>query len=100
MIFIIGGMYQGKGYLAEQMGGKILKDLHLKVREYMENGKEIDIDFESYDVITCNEVGCGVIPMEEFEREWREKVGRVSCEVAEKATDVFRVSAGIAVKIK
>ena len=52
------------------------------------------------EVIVCDEVGCGVVPMERYEREFRECVGRICCEIAKEATVVERVYCGIATVIK
>lgn len=51
-------------------------------------------------VVICNEVGCGIIPSEKNEREYREAVGRIACCIAKKADVVYRVEAGIASRIK
>jgi len=40
------------------------------------------------------------VPMEPFEREYREQVGRVNCLIAGKASQVIRVISGIGTKIK
>ena len=50
--------------------------------------------------IVCNELGCGVVPLEQADRTWREKTGRLLCELAKQASEVYRVTAGIAVRIK
>ena len=51
-------------------------------------------------VILCNEMGCGLVPMDAFDRRFREMVGRIQCELAKRATSVYRVYCGIGVKIK
>ena len=51
-------------------------------------------------VIICDEVGCGVTPLDRAERDWREAVGRLCCELAEQAEAVYRVSCGLGVRIK
>ena len=46
--------------------------------------------------ITCDEIGCGIIPLDPLERQWREEVGRLCCAVAaEPDTLLFRLTAGI-----
>lgn len=50
--------------------------------------------------ILCDEVGLGVVPMEAFERSYREVVGRVLCEIAKLSRKVHRVYYGIGVIIK
>ena len=51
-------------------------------------------------VILCQEVGCGVVPMERTERDWRERVGRVCCFLAERADRVERLCCGISTVLK
>lgn len=51
-------------------------------------------------MIICDEVGCGIVPIERSERDYREAVGRVLCLLAARAESVERVVAGIPVKIK
>lgn len=51
-------------------------------------------------VILCDEVGCGVVPTDPVQREWREAVGRICCALAQKAVYVDRVQCGIATRIK
>lgn len=51
-------------------------------------------------VVICDEVGCGVVPMDAFERAWREKVGRVCCYFAKEAAQVIRVVCGVGSRIK
>lgn len=51
-------------------------------------------------VVITNEVGNGVVPVDAFEREWREAAGRMSCILAEHAGNVIRVTCGLGQKIK
>lgn len=51
-------------------------------------------------MIICDEVGCGIVPIERSERDYREAVGRVLCLLAKQAESVERVVAGIPLKIK
>lgn len=51
-------------------------------------------------VMICDEVGCGITPLERAERDWREAVGRLCCELASEAEAVYRVSCGLGVRIK
>ena len=50
--------------------------------------------------IICDEVGNGIVPVEPFEREYRERVGRLLIRLAEQAEEVERVICGIGQKIK
>ena len=51
-------------------------------------------------VVTANEVGGGVVPMDPEERAWREACGRALCVLAGHADQVTRVVCGIGVRIK
>ena len=51
-------------------------------------------------VIICDEVGNGIVPLDSFEREYRERLGRLLCEIAAKAERVERVVCGIGQRIK
>jgi len=52
------------------------------------------------EVITCDEVGSGVIPATREERDAREATGRLACRLAAKAERVVRIIAGIPVVLK
>lgn len=51
-------------------------------------------------IILCDEVGCGVVPVDREERIWRETVGRLCCDLAQRAESVERVFCGLAQRLK
>ena len=51
-------------------------------------------------VLISNELGYGVVPMDVFDRNYRETTGRVCTEIASEADAVYRVVCGIGTKIK
>lgn len=51
-------------------------------------------------VIVCDEVGCGVVPAHPEERAWREAVGRLCCDLAERCQTVTRVFCGLPMALK
>ncbi len=51
-------------------------------------------------VLVINELGCGVVPMDAFDRKYRERAGRVCCALAREAQEVHRVLCGIGTVIK
>ncbi|MDO5415562.1 MAG: bifunctional adenosylcobinamide kinase/adenosylcobinamide-phosphate guanylyltransferase [Lachnospiraceae bacterium] len=51
-------------------------------------------------IIICDEVGNGIVPVEPFEREYRERLGRILIGLAAKAERVERVSCGIGLRVK
>lgn len=118
MRLIIGGAYQGQTELAvgkypgkkitdgktasfEQMcGSEILLDFHEAVRRFPDSDWESVFEKNPCMVVTANEIGCGIIPIEKGERLWRERCGRLCCRIAELSDEVIRVTAGIGVRIK
>lgn len=126
MDLIIGGAYQGKKHFAleqfkihenEWIDGRLceyeelqhakgihhlqdyIKRLLLEAREPMAYILE-QVEMNQDAVILCNELGCGLVPMDAFDRRYRELVGRIQCELAKRANSVYRVYCGIGVKIK
>lgn len=51
-------------------------------------------------VLICDEVGNGIVPLDPFEREYRERLGRLLCEIAADAERVERIVCGIGQRIK
>ncbi len=48
----------------------------------------------------CDEIGCGLVPVDAFEREYREAVGRIMTGLTKKAVRADRVICGIGYVIK
>ena len=90
-VLIIGGAYQGKRKVAENLYADLPR---------------IDKDPLSLAdtlcrlVITCDEIGCGIVPIDRADENWREAVGRLCCALAQKADAVVRVIAGVPQFIK
>ncbi len=84
----------------------VMDHLHLLIRRLLESGQDPLayvrrlIEERPDLIVISNEVGCGVVPVSGFEREWREAAGRACCLVAQHACRVERVIAGIPVIIK
>ena len=107
MILIIGGSFQGKkAYAAQICGGKtVLADFQDRIRAALEAGENPEtftrqVLADPPAVITLDEVGCGIVPLEKAERDYREAVGHVGQMLAAAATEVYRVQCGIASRIK
>ena len=122
MIMITGGAFQGKTEFVKKQfsvdendivdcGNCDLNDLkneknishyELAVKRMIENNID-PLEFTrelKCDIVIINEIGCGIIPLDRKEREWREMTGRAGCILAEKAEIVYRVCCGIASIIK
>ena len=128
MKLIIGGSFQGKSAYAaeccspspivadgstctqeEILQCDILDHLHLYIRRLMEQSipeKEIAGQIDTLCknnpsmCIVCNELGNGVVPMEAFDRRYRETVGRICCNIAKQAEEVIRIVCGIPIVLK
>ena len=115
MILVTGGAYQGKIAFAEtlleqrkQAGreGTLFPQFHEWVKDCMKAERNIEEELreklaqEPDQIIVCDELGCGVVPMDAFERAWRERTGRIGCELAKQAEAVYRVTCGIGTRIK
>ena len=51
-------------------------------------------------IIICDEIGNGIVPIDPFEREYREHTGRILVQLAMRAEEVERIICGIGQKIK
>lgn len=84
----------------------IINHLHTFIKTSMqrgENPKESILDFiTKYPdcILISDEIGNGIVPMDAFEREYREQTGRILIELAKEAEEVTRVICGIGQKIK
>lgn len=112
VILIVGGAHCGKrdyaavqlGYDKSQMSDQLdHAPVFYNLQVLLQNcGDEQALMAQLYqkEVVICDEVGCGIVPMDAGERAWRERVGRVCCALAKKADKVVRVQCGIGIVIK
>lgn len=84
----------------------LLNHLHLCVRYLLESGENPEQCLEDFIaaypdcIIISDEIGNGIVPMGREEREYRERLGRVQIELAEKAERVERVICGLGQRLK
>ncbi len=121
---VTGGAWQGKLRYAKALyPGAVWKDgaqcemqdivschamnhFHLFVRRWLEEGRTKEelirtVLGENREIIlVCDEIGCGLVPVDAFEREYREAAGRICTALAEQADRVDRVICGIGSRIK
>lgn len=126
MILIVGGAFQGKldyacrltGYRKEDFldgracleqeifGAKGICYFHEYIKNRMKEGRNcLDLAeqllMKNPDlVIVTNELGYGIVPLEPFDRSWRETVGRVCTGLAKGADRVDRVVCGLGAVLK
>lgn len=111
MILVIGGYKSGKKEF-------VLSNFNYKKEEFsskLKNNSKVFYDLQEIDnankyeiieillkkeIVICNEIGCGLVPMNKDDREKREYIGKICVELAKNAENVYRVHAGIGIKIK
>lgn len=121
-ILIVGGACQGKREYAknayglneaeilpwneEREGASCIADLHLRVRACLEKGLtqrevlEKLLPFCRGKIVLCDDIFCGVVPLDALERQWREVTGRLLCLLAQEADTVIRMQCGLPQAIK
>lgn len=92
---------------AEKLEGTIIvTSLHKWIRKRIKEGGRPEEEISSFVkknpdcIIICDEIGNGIVPMDPFERVYRERTGRIQVKLAADAEEVERVVCGIAQKIK
>ena len=68
------------------------EELEADVMEFVEKHPEV--------ILICDEIGNGIVPVDAFERFYREQTGRILIRLAQKADEVVRVLCGIGQRIK
>jgi adenosyl cobinamide kinase/adenosyl cobinamide phosphate guanylyltransferase len=91
----------------EELNGTIvINHLNNWIKARLEGGenpeRELFLFIDNYPncIIISDEIGNGIVPIDKFEREYRERTGRIQIELARKATEVERIICGIGQKIK
>lgn len=113
MVLIVGGLSAGKrayaqtlGYTPQQMSSRlesscpVLYDLQALVPAETDGWRILLPAVLQKEVLICNEVGCGVVPIDVKERLWREEVGRLCIALARRATRVVRIQCGLPIVLK
>ncbi len=125
MKMVIGGAFQGKHAYAERTFGITegwvdglncpmedifscsgIRHFHEYVRRLVQEKKDYqefvkELFLKNPDIcVVVNEIGYGVVPMDRFDREYRETVGRICEQLAAGSEEVHRVMCGIGTVIK
>lgn len=99
-------MADGRTDCWSQVSGRAcLVNFHGFLRQVMEAGLDPDaftdeVICSGTQIITMDEVGCGIVPVERSERDYREAVGRAGQRIAGEADEVYRMMCGIPMRIK
>ena len=115
MELIIGGYAQNKVEYATSLepDAEIINDLHLMIKGWLEAGMTTDKILQEIRtrmtaaeeggkkiIIISDEIGGGIVPLDAFEREWRETTGRILCRLVSQAEKVTRIVLGLPQVIK
>ncbi len=112
MILIIGAAASGKRAYAESLGfdaadfsdalgdKPVLFDLQKLVLQDIEGAPALLPALLQKQIVLCDEVGSGVIPVDTTERLGREAVGRLCIQLAQRAERVVRMVCGIPTMLK
>jgi adenosylcobinamide kinase/adenosylcobinamide-phosphate guanylyltransferase len=126
MWLITGGAYQGKLEYALKMKSIHSEDIldgatceyeklmekplvnhfHLWIKRMLLQEKDVNVLMDQIlqqnpeIIIIVDELGCGIVPMDAFDRNYRETTGRICCRIAKEAKEVRRVMCGIGMVIK
>ncbi len=126
MKMIIGGVFQGKTAYAQSLTGipkeqmtdgttckfeeifqtPVIYHFHEYVKRLIKEEKDyLDLPRQLIKknpnlVIVSNELGYGVVPIDAFDRKYRETTGRICCMLAQESDEVYRVICGLPQKIK
>ena len=126
MILIFGGAYQGKlEYALERFdltgddvyhcdeqsaaipeGKKIIRGLDRWILALVKSGQDVAGQMRRFAelnpnaVVICNDISCGIVPVDEELRGWREAVGNALAILAKDADEVIRLFCSIPTRIK
>ena len=115
MVIVVGGYASGKRTYVKSLGYEDvdMSDGVLDERPVLLNLQDLiaaasgDVQPEALaqsvadkEVVTCCEVGNGIVPLDPGERAWREQVGRTLNILSERADSVVRMVCGIPVTLK
>lgn len=114
MILLVGGVGSGKrafahgrlGVLADAVDDAVLGSGSAVARaQELVRDPTVDVSLladllAARSVVMVDQVGCGVVPLDPDERAWRERAGRLACELALRADAVVRLVCGCPQVIK
>ena len=114
MILVVGGLAAGKEAYVRSLGyGEVDFSSQLDaacpvITDVQELVRDEDADVEALasriaaekQVVLCVEVGSGIVPLDPGERSWRDRVGRLAHELAQRADAVVRVVCGLPTALK
>ena len=126
MILIIGGAYQGKlDYALTRFslsendvyrcnaektdmpkGKKIIYETDKWILALIKNETETEPEIKKFmdsnngAIVICNDISCGVVPIDPVMRKWRDAAGRSLAALSQKSDEVIRLFCGIPSRLK
>ena len=126
MILVFGGVYQGKlDYVRERFslqdsdiffctdddathpaGKKVIYEIDKWLLALLREGYDVTEQIDKFvknnqnAIIICNDISCGIVPVEPVMRKWREEVGWFLVTVAKNSDEVIRLYCGIPTRLK
>jgi len=125
LILIFGGAYQGKlDYALERFSakenqvyrcnnedtsmpsGKIIYEIDRWILALIQADADVAENIRNFAVINkdaiviCNDISCGIVPIDAVMRKWREETGRALAVLARHSSQVVRLFCGIPSKVK
>ena len=126
MVLIFGGAYQGKlNYAMKNFGfgeddvyrcndedtsipcdKKIIYEIDMWILGLARAEMDIVTNIEEFminnndAIVICNDISCGIVPIDNLTRKWREETGRVMAMLASRSDEVTRLFCGIPTKLK
>lgn len=117
MVLVIGGAFQGKLDFAKakfnlteenicdcgketDLSKQCLYHFEKYVLSCVEAGKPVDFTPKADQIIICEDIFCGVVPVDPKLRAWREETGRVCARLSKESDEVYRIFCGLEQRIK
>ena len=126
MILVFGGVYQGKlDYVLERFNfadndvyrcsdddantpgnKKVIYEIDKWILALVKKDIDVEkaiqqcVDSNQDSVVICNDVSCGVVPLDPELRKWREAVGRSLAILSKNSKEVIRLFCGIPARVK
>ena len=109
MILIFGGAYQGKLAYAEErfnVGESDVFKIDKWILELIQADMNVEEEIQRFignnpdAIVICNDISCGVVPVDPVMRKWREAVGRALAKLSRESSEVIRLFCGIPTRIK
>ncbi len=90
-----GDIYECKEDSAIDFSFKCFTHIERYIKYCLSNNIAEENVFPPNSVVICDDIFCGIVPIDSFERRWRERTGEYLQRLSSNAQEVIRVSCGI-----